>query len=307
MNRLVLFAVVSVLLITTGHTDAQPALVRGACAQLSAEHPRSAACDAEIAAHPLPQLVRPVTYDRPRDGKAIPRSILIPDTPLPYPVAWQNQAWYFSDAPGVYPENDYTHRRRIGRETMYYVYQSVYARGEVWHLIGPGRWMRGAFVSVLQIPARPEGVSGRWVALDLNQQTLVALLDDTPVFATLISSGYYLQTTLGLYHIYARTLAMQMEGPPGANPPLYSFETRWAMFFNDDQGLHAMPYHNNFGTRRSHGCVNVPPGDEEWLWNFFNETADDWDPSGTSNFWIDYPERAPWVYVYESPLLPVWD
>ncbi len=110
--------------------------------------------------------------------------------------------------------------------------------------------MRDEFVSVLQIPPPPEGVTGRWVALDLHQQTLVAMIDAQPVFATLISTGYYLQTTLGLFHVYARTLAMTMKGPPGANPPVYVFPTHWVMFFNEHQGLHAMPYHNNFGTRR---------------------------------------------------------
>ncbi len=286
---------------------AAPVRSRGACLQLSADHPHSTACAAEIAANPLPDLVRPVAYDPARDGQAIPHAILIPDEPLPYPIAWQNQAWYFSDAPGVYPENDYTNARRVGSGILYFVYTSVYANGEVWHLIGMDRWMRDEFVSVLQIPRPPEGVTGRWVALDLHQQTLVAMIDAQPVFATLISTGYYLQTTPGLFHVYARTLAMTMKGPPGANPPVYVFPTHWVMFFNKHQGLHAMPYHNKFGTRQSHGCVNVPPGDEEWLWNFFDETAADWDPSGTSSFFVDYPERAPWVYVYESPLLPQWN
>lgn len=291
---------------TVSHAATQSFAVRGACAQLTVDHPRSAACDAEIAAHPLPELVRPVSYVPDRDGQALPHSILIPDESLPYPIAWQNQAWYFSDAPGIYPEHDYTEKRRIGGNTLYYVYSSVYAKGEVWHLIGVDQWMRDEFVSVLQIPQPPEGVTGRWLALDLFQQTLLVMVDRTPVFATLISSGYYLQTTTGLFHIYARTLSMQMTGPPGASPPLYSFPTRWALFFNGHQGLHAMPYHNYFGTRRSHGCVNVPPGDEEWVWNFLNETAAEWDPSGTANFEVDYPELAPWVYVYQSPLLPEW-
>jgi hypothetical protein len=80
------------------------------------------------------------------------------------------------------------------------------------------------------------------------------------------------------------------------------------MFFNKHQGLHAMPYHNDFGTKQSHGCVNVPPGDEEWLWNFFDESAADWDPNGPPrDFFVDNPDRAPWVYVYESDPLPVWN
>ncbi|MBN1565904.1 MAG: L,D-transpeptidase [Anaerolineae bacterium] len=278
-----------------------------ACAELDADHPASAACNSEIAAHPLPKLAHPVAYVKDRDGKAIPRSILIPESGLAYPVGWQRRAWYYSAVPGDFSAENYTNAQRIPRQTMFYIYHSVEVDGEVWHLIGPGQWMRDQFVSVLQIPARPAGVTGRWVALDLNQQTLLALEDDTPVFASLISSGYYLETTLGLFQIYGRTESMLMQGPPGANPPLYSFKTKWVMFFNGHQGMHAMPYHNDFGMKRSHGCVNVPPGDELWLWNWLAETEAEWDPGGATSFMVDYPDRAPWVYVYESPALPVWE
>lgn len=288
------------------HDRADAARARGACAELTASHYASPACEAEIAANPLPPLDHPVIYDRARDGDALPRSFLFPPEGLPYPVGWQRRAWYFSDAPGVLPVDDYTNARRIGRETMFFIYASVEANGEVWHLVGAGQWMADQYVSVLQVPAPPDGVSGRWVALDLNQQTLLALEDDTPVFASLISSGYYLETTLGLFHVYGRTESMIMRGPPGANPPLYEFYTRWVMFFNEHQGLHAMPYHNDFGMKRSHGCVNVPPGDELWLWDWFNATTDVWDPSGPGDFWVDYPDAAPWVYVYESARLPSW-
>ncbi len=63
-----------------------PPPTASSCAQLTAETPETPACDAEIAANPLPALVRPVTYDRPRDGLAIPRSFLFPEEPLRYPV-----------------------------------------------------------------------------------------------------------------------------------------------------------------------------------------------------------------------------
>jgi len=308
MRKIVLWVVVTgVIVLNYQRVDAENRRAPGACAQLTVDVPQSAACDDEIAATPLPALERPVTYERQRDGDANPRSFLFPADPLRYPVGWQRRAWYFSDAPGVYPaDNDYTNARRIPRETMYYVYASVEAGGEVWHLIGVGQWMRAEFVSVLQIPPRPEGVSGQWIALDQRQETLVAMVDDQPVFATLMCSGYYLITEPGLFHIYARTESMIMRGPPGANPPLYEFYTKWVLFFNEHQGMHAMPYHNNFGIKRTHGCVNVPPGDEEWLWNWVAETEAAWNPSGEENFFIENPDAAPWVYVYDSPVIPTW-
>ncbi len=305
-----LLALIMLLATVNGAGRTPPARAtssQGACAALTADQPHSDACNAEIAAHALPPLEHPVSYDRVRDGEARPRSILLPDDPFPYPVGWQRRAWYFSDVPGVLPaDDDWTNARRIARETMYYIYTSVEVDGTVWHLIGPDQWMDDEHVSVLRIPERPLNVSGRWAAIDLNQQTLIALIDDTPLFVTLISSGYWLETTPGLFHIEARTESMIMRGPPGAEPPLYEFYTKWVMFFNGHQGLHAMPYHNKFGIRRTHGCVNVPPGDEKWLWDFFAETADEWHPNYPETFHVDHPEAAPWIYAYHSPALPAW-
>jgi hypothetical protein len=278
----------------------------GACSRLTAEVSRTPECDAEIAANPLPELAVAVEYDATRDGKGHPRSIYLPDEPLPFPIAWQKRAWYFSDAPGVLPaDNDWTDARLVSKYSMYHAYAAVKVANVLWYLIGPGQWMSQEFVSVLQIPQRPEGVSGPWVAIDVTQQTLVAFQDDTPVYATLVSTGYWILTRLGLFQVYARTLSMTMTGPPGANPPEYVLPyTPWVMFFDQNDALHGASYHNYFGMKRSHGCVNLAPGDAEWVWNFFAQTADEWHPSGEGTFFVDHPEKAPWVYVYESPEIP---
>lgn len=313
MRRLSIGVLVIILSIVHVPVSAQEGSVfgGGACSLLGPRYPRSSECDDEIAANPLPPLEQAVTFDPARDGVAHPRSVYLPEESPPYPIAWQKRAWYFSDIPGVLPaDDDWTEARRIGKYSMYYVYNAVLADdGHMWYLIGPGQWMKDEFVSVLQIPQRPDEVSGPWVSLDLRQQTLVAFMDDQPVYATLISAGYWLQTVEGLFQIYGRTLSMQMQGPPGANPPSYQFPTRWAMFFNEHEALHSADFHNYFGINRTHGCVNLAPGDAEWVWDFFDQTADQWHPSGTSTFRADNPEMAPWVYVYyssEFPELPVW-
>lgn len=282
----------------------------GPCAVLTQANPRSDACDAEILANPMPDLERAVEYDEERDGEAHPRSIYLPQEPLPYPIAWQKRPWYYSDAPGIRPADDeWTSDRLIGKYAMYYIYNAVEAEDGMWYLIGPGQWMKDEYVSVLQIPERPEEVSGPWVALDLQNQTLVALVDDTPIYATLMSAGYWLDTLEGNFQVYARTRSMRMEGPPGANPPEYSFVTEWVMFFNEHEALHSADFHNYFGINRTHGCVNLAPGDAEWVWDFFSQTADEWHPSGSRSFFVDEPELAPWVVVYSSeayPQLPSW-
>jgi hypothetical protein len=281
----------------------------GPCSLLSQQVPRSPDCDEEVMRYPLLELERPVEYVEERDGEAVPRSIMIPEEELSYPIAWQKRAWYFSDAPGVRPaDDDWTTARLIGKYTMFHIYAAVEVGGDYWYMIGMGQWMQDEYVSVLQIPERPEPVSGPWIALDLQQQTLVAFEDDRPVYATLISAGYWLDTVEGLFQVYGRTLSMEMKGPPGANPPEYQFNTRWAMFFNEHEAIHSADFHNYFGINRTHGCVNLAPGDAEWVWNFFEQNVEEWHPSQTT-FRVDNPEAAPWVYVYQSNeaiTIPAW-
>lgn len=276
-----------------------------ACQKLSVETPRSEECDVEIAANQL-QLEKPVEFVERRDGEAHSRLVTLPESAPQYMIAWQKRTWYFSDIPGVRPaDNDWTLARRVSHYAMYYIYHMVVVDNAIWYLIGPGQWMHQEYVSILQLPKRPEEVSGPWVAIDLTQQTLVGMVDDQPKFATLISSGYWIETSQGLYQVYARTLSMTMTGPPGADPPEYVLAyTPWVMFFNENEALHGAYYHNNFGLKRSHGCINLVPGDAEFVWLFFEQTIDQWHPSREETFFVDNPEAAPWVLIYESPATP---
>jgi hypothetical protein len=49
------------------------------------------------------------------------------------------------------------------------------------------------------------------------------------------------------------------------------------MYFNGDLALHGAYWHDRFGTRRSHGCVNLAPRDARWLFN--------WAPPGLPPGW----------------------
>jgi lipoprotein-anchoring transpeptidase ErfK/SrfK len=42
----------------------------------------------------------------------------------------------------------------------------------------------------------------------------------------------------------------------------------WVSFFSEGYGLHATYWHNSFGIKKSHGCVNLSLADAERLFNF---------------------------------------
>jgi hypothetical protein len=257
----------------------------GPCAELNTEVWRSDACDAFMAEHPHPVFEPAVGYDPKRDN--------------------MKRNWYFMDGPGVKPlKDDWTSKRLVERYNMFYLYQAVEVDGALWYLIGPGQWMKDEFLAVLHIPERPENVEGRWVLVDESQQILVAMENDTPVWATLIASGdWFTWTSLGLFQVYGRAESLRLEGPPGVEPPKYNFRSKWLLFYDDQQAIHSVNDHNLFGYPASYGCINMVPGDAEWLWNFLNVNGDEWD-ADLMSFLVDVPEKAPYIYIYRSPDYP---
>jgi LysM repeat protein len=113
-------------------------------------------------------------------------------------------------------------------------------------------------------PSQPAASSGRWIDINLSTQTLTAYEGSTPVMSTLISSGSTFVTPTGTYSILYHVRSQRMSGP-GYDLP----NVPWVMYFtNRGHAIHGAYWHNNFGQPMSHGCVNVPLGEAEWLYNF---------------------------------------
>lgn len=119
-------------------------------------------------------------------------------------------------------------------------------------------------------PAPAPISAGRWLDIDLSAQRLTAYEGSTPVFSTLISSGRYpTPTPTGIFRIGYKVRSQRMTGP-GYDLP----NVPWVMYFtNRGHAIHGAYWHNNFGHPMSHGCINVPVSNAQWLYNFA--------PSGT--------------------------
>ncbi len=108
----------------------------------------------------------------------------------------------------------------------------------------------------------------RWIDVDLDSQILVAYEGELPVYATMISSGgRETPTETGEYRMWLKESESDMNGLNGEDP--YSVATvPWTQFFSPEKGLalHAAYWHDQFGVRRSHGCINLAPRDARWLY-----------------------------------------
>jgi hypothetical protein len=139
--------------------------------------------------------------------------------------------------------------------------------GQRYIVTARGLLIRESHARVVRSRARPEGVgpSANWIHVDLSQQSLVAYEGDTPVFATLVSSGREgFETPTGLYRIQSKHVSTTMDDL--ASETAYSIEdVPWTMYFYGNYALHGAFWHYTFGTVRSHGCINLAPADARWL------------------------------------------
>jgi hypothetical protein len=136
--------------------------------------------------------------------------------------------------------------------------------------IADAEWIAAADVRVFT-PAPPPPLlqpSERWIDVDIDSEILVAYEGTLPVYATLVSTGAKdTPTDTGVYRMWVKESEADMTGLNGEDP--YSVATvPWTEFFSPEKklALHTAYWHDQFGTRRSHGCVNLAPRDARWLY-----------------------------------------
>lgn len=184
------------------------------------------------------------------------------------PLAMAYQAVNIRSIPGVIADETI-----IGVLNPYDVVTVLEMReveGTIWYRIGPDQWTHSNYLRVFVPSSRPEGVEAdeKWVEVNLSQQVVIAHEGDTPVFATLTSTGRPgFETKKGLY----RAWAVLRDGPMqwlDSKQPYSLANVPWIMYFNQGQGLHGAYWHDLFGTVRSAGCVNLSPRDSYWLFHW---------------------------------------
>lgn len=179
--------------------------------------------------------------------------------------------------------------RIYNRYEMIQIYSSVTIDGLVWYLIGPDEWVEARHSNLaLVYPAAeaPEGIeNGRWIEINLLEQTVSVYENGQLVFASLTSSGVYgYWTRPGLFQITKKQESTPMTGSFVASRSDYYYleDVPWTMYFDEARAFHGTYWHNQFGYELSKGCANLSPGDSQWLFNWaaVGDWVYVWDPSG---------------------------
>ncbi len=167
------------------------------------------------------------------------------------------------------------------------VYRVEQVDGQDWYLVGPDEWLEGRLVGrVTPNPVPPEGVeNGRWIEINLAEQTLAVYQDSKLSFATLMASGVPGQWTRpGLFQAYKKKANETMTGSFTADRSdfYYLEDVPWTVYFDQARALHGTYWHNSFGIPQSRGCVNLSTGDAHWVFDWIQEGdwIYVWDPSG---------------------------
>ncbi len=136
----------------------------------------------------------------------------------------------------------------------------------------------------------PSAPGRKWIEVSISQQRLWAYQGNTLILTSLVSTGLPPnETELGLFHVRLKYEKQDMRGfesstgevvgfgdeaPPGGVVSYDVKDVPNVMYFNmDAEALHGAYWHNNFGQRMSHGCINLPLDVAAFLYG--------WAPLGT--------------------------
>ncbi|NLE43909.1 MAG: L,D-transpeptidase [Chloroflexi bacterium] len=109
-------------------------------------------------------------------------------------------------------------------------------------------------------------VGNKRIEVDLGQQRLTCLEGDHVAFTTLVASGLggATATPTGEMHVLLKQASRHMSNypyPGGPEPLGDLFDlpgVPWNIFFDlSGTAIHGAYWHNDYGVRRSHGCLNV--------------------------------------------------
>jgi hypothetical protein len=210
------------------------------------------------------------------------------------PFAWMVFNAQVSVAPGQPPAQD---APLLSRYTLVTIHEEQRSGDWMWYRVGEDQWVEQRNVGMVKSSPRPEGVepTDKWLEVNLYEQTLAAYEGDRMVYATLVSSGLpQWPTQQGLFRMWTKVKLAKMSGRDGYSDYYYLEDVPWTMYFYESFALHGAYWHNRFGFPHSHGCVNLPLKDAQWLFEWVTPAT------GQSNWTMATADNpGAWVWVHD--------
>jgi hypothetical protein len=216
---------------------------------------------------------------------------------LTVPASWQHK---FPKLDSNY--YDFYHYRGFWQQVYKVVERAVDDQGLVWYRVDddlentPPR-VRKAWILAQHIrrihpdefkPISPDAKDKR-IEITLDKQMLTCFEGNTVVFKTRIASGtsivgddgslHDFTTPYGDYKVERKRPARRMRGGTEESGTAYDVNAvPWITYFvGTGAAIHGAYWHNNFGSPRSHGCINVTPDAGKWVYRWTQPYVTDLD------------------------------
>jgi hypothetical protein len=149
---------------------------------------------------------------------------------------------------------------------------------QVWYGLRDGltwsgvNWVRAEHLRVVpshEMTSLSPQVEDKRILIELGKQWLTCFEGQDAVFETRIASGMQgMVTPQGTHRVLRKMPTTRMIGGEGNNYydlPGIGFVT---YFTAKGVAVHGTYWHNDYGRRRSHGCVNVPTAAAQWVYRW---------------------------------------
>jgi len=165
----------------------------------------------------------------------------------------------------------------IDNAMWYKVYFDEYVRYP--ERLSKNMYVSSDYAKLLSVIDEKEEVASttKKIVIDLSEQNLYAYDGDEIFMEIKVSTGLKdTPTPRGNFTIFSKTPSRYMQGPlPGISEQAYDLPgVPWTMYFTKQGGaIHGAYWHEKFGEKWSHGCVNLKLDEAEKLYK--------WAPLGT--------------------------
>jgi hypothetical protein len=136
-------------------------------------------------------------------------------------------------------------------------------------------WVDGAALRMITeeevAPIHPDvDPAQKVIVADVFYQTLSCYEGNTEVYFCKMASGAgEFATPIGTLHAWRKMVSIHMSANTASDSGYDTAAVAWPTFISGEGvAIHAAFWHNDFGTRRSHGCINVRPDDAKWIFRW---------------------------------------
>ena len=113
----------------------------------------------------------------------------------------------------------------------------------------------------------------KWIDINLSNKTVTAYEGATVVHGpvSIVDGAPATPTVTGTYHIYLKHRVQTMQGENADGSTYVTEDVPWVSYFYSGYAFHGAPWRSSFGYSGSHGCINMPVSEAEWIYNWAEE------------------------------------